>query len=462
MWYDRLQNPDGKFHFHIELTTKCNAACPMCPRFIKSTPVRTHNIELWEMTIDKVKKWFPVELIQKIGSINFCGNFGDPCSCRDIYEIVEYFHTNNPNIKIDIRTNGGAQPVTFWKKIGKMSSNSKSIRLVFSVDGLEDTNDLYRRNVKWDILDRNIRAYTESGGYGVQEFLIFNHNEHQISAADEQAEEWGLDNVTYKQAHGFEDYHEGKQKPFPVYDKKGHLEYFLKPSLEYTNSSLEYDENVDTVPTFIHIDSDLTPNSKIPIDYDKFKSVESNTIECQAAVTHGGDLEVYFNANGDVRPCCHTGVDIDRNINSVESLQLRKILSPKKLFNLNTNSIDNILKLFDERFVEKWEDNHNDKGRCVKCSIQCGRVNGTNSERLYGADYKIREELRIESEIEQEKIEYSENENDNLDNDIQSLDDINNIEVIYEIVEPEIIEHEVHEDDIDDEIDEDDRPITLI
>ena len=32
-------------------------------------------------------------------------------------------------------------------------------RVVWGIDGLEDTTHLYRRNVKWDKLQENFRAY---------------------------------------------------------------------------------------------------------------------------------------------------------------------------------------------------------------------------------------------------------------------------------------------------------------
>jgi MoaA/NifB/PqqE/SkfB family radical SAM enzyme len=397
MWYNRLQSKTKKFHFHLELTTKCNSACPVCPRFITGTPVRTSNIQLWEVSIDMVKEWYSKELIQKIGSMNICGNFGDPVVCKDLYEIVEYFHLNNKEISIDIRTNGGAKPVSFWEKLGKLSSESnKKIRVVFSVDGLEDTNDLYRKNVKWNIVDRNIRTYTSNGGYGVQEFLIFNHNEHQLEEAVEQNKEWGLHFITYKQAYGFEDWSSNKTRPFAVYDKDGNLEYTLKPSLKYNNSNMEYDPDTSHIKPFINITDDKVTTDPLPIDYSSHIGYENSEITCQASVAHHGNLEVYVNSNGDVRPCCHTGVESDRSINSDTSVQLREILSPADSFNLRTNSFENIFKLFDEKFVKKWDTTH-EKGRCIKCSIQCGRVHQSNSERLYGADYEIKQKLDYES-----------------------------------------------------------------
>ena len=62
----------------------------------------------------------------------------------------------NNKIKIEIHTNGGARNVEFWENLGKLSKIAgKNILVIFSVDGLEDTNHIYRRNVKWDKLKEN-------------------------------------------------------------------------------------------------------------------------------------------------------------------------------------------------------------------------------------------------------------------------------------------------------------------
>lgn len=413
MWYDRLQSKDKKFHFHLELTTKCNSACPICPRFNIGTPIVSSNIEIWEITIDKIKKWYSREFIQKIGSMNVCGNFGDPIVCKDLYEIVEYFHINNKDMKIDIRTNGGAKPVSFWEKLGELSKNSNNkIRVVFSVDGLEDTNDLYRRNVNWNILDRNIRTYTKSGGFGVQEFLIFNHNEHQIEDVIQQNKDWGLEYITFKQAYGFEDWSSNKTRPFAVYDRDGNLEYTLKPSIKYNNSNMEFDPDTSHIKKFKNIFDDKLKEVPFRVKYENHKDIEGSEISCLASTAHFGNLEVYMNSNGDIRPCCHTGVEVDINSSSDTTLQLKQILSPSDLFNLETSDFETIFKLFDDRFVSKWDTTH-ENGKCIKCSIQCGKIHQSNFKRLYGADEEIKEKNRyniyddiiINTEVEK-PIEY--------------------------------------------------------
>ena len=50
----------------------------------------------------------------------------------------------NPNIKIEMWTNGGARDTVFWKRMAQLK-----VHVIFGIDGLEDTNHLYRKNAKW-------------------------------------------------------------------------------------------------------------------------------------------------------------------------------------------------------------------------------------------------------------------------------------------------------------------------
>jgi len=392
MWSELLKNPNKKFHLHIELTTKCNSACPLCPRFVFGTTELNPAISLKELHLEEMKSWFPPELCKKVGSINFCGNFGDPASCKDMYPIVEYFHKSNTNTEIEVRTNGGMQSVDVWKKLGKLSKNSnKKIKVIFSVDGTEETNDLYRRNVSWDILTRNIKAYTQSGGWAWQEFLIFNHNQHEIKDAQKLAESLGIEYVNFKQAFGFEDYGLRKTRAVAIYDKNGHFEYYLRPSKNYNSSDLEYDNKLagvisgngvatiekKDVPFYLNYD---WMNNSCGVFFEPYKNIhgeyneiESKDISCMAHTVHRGNIEIYLNSNGDIRPCCHIGVDMDRHSGDVVGHQLNnQILSPPQDFNIRTNTLKNILELFDERIYSTWDKTH-EEGRCYKCSLQCGR-----------------------------------------------------------------------------------------
>ena len=381
MWSDVIKN-NKKYHLHIELTSKCNAACPHCPRFLRGAPIRNPAIGLYELKLEEVKQWIPVEIIESTGSMNICGNFGDPSLCLEMVDIVEYFISTNPKIDIEIRTNGGARNSKFWRDLGKLSKKYKNqITTIFSIDGLEDTNHLYRRNVKWDKLMSNVKSYISAGGKAAWEYLIFKHNEHQIKDAEELKKEIGFEFISFKQPIGFEDYLNNRTIPLPVYDKKGKLDYFLEPSSRFKNSNLKYQDNKDEVSKSL-MESDkscsIDPNG---VNFDLYSKIETHDIKCQA-VHDNGHIEIYIDSNGNVRPCCHIGVETERHIELPLGTHSNLILSPPHLFNLKTNSLERILKLFDIRIEGTWNKTHRE-GRCIKCSSQCGKTSETQSNRLY-------------------------------------------------------------------------------
>ena len=76
----------------------------------------------------------------------------------------------------------------------------------FGIDGLEDTNHLYRRNVRWPTLMRNVRAFVEAGGNAEWDFIEFRQNQHQVEQARMLADELGFSmfNVNiYRAISGF-------------------------------------------------------------------------------------------------------------------------------------------------------------------------------------------------------------------------------------------------------------------
>ena len=83
---------------HLEITDKCNAACPMCARNINGGE---DNPQLpgTELSLDDVKKIFPPQFIAQLDRMYMCGNYGDPVVARDTLEVFKYFRSNNPRIK---------------------------------------------------------------------------------------------------------------------------------------------------------------------------------------------------------------------------------------------------------------------------------------------------------------------------------------------------------------------------
>ena len=63
---------------------------------------------------------------------------------------------------------------------------------VFSIDGLEDTNHIYRRNVKWNKIMENAMSFISTGASAHWDMLVFEHNKHQVEEAKELAKEMGF------------------------------------------------------------------------------------------------------------------------------------------------------------------------------------------------------------------------------------------------------------------------------
>jgi len=185
----------------LEITNYCNARCNLCER------EQVHNGDMEGgpsvhlnnkfMTLKEIEQAFSGDW-NILSKVAFIGNVDEPTINPEIFEIIEFFqkkfHGDN---EITIATNGGARDEEFWSRMGKVSYEHKGIFCVtFGIDGLEDTNHLYRKNVKWDQLQRNFRSYIKAGGTAGWQFIPFSWNKHQLDDARELATKEGFDNFT--------------------------------------------------------------------------------------------------------------------------------------------------------------------------------------------------------------------------------------------------------------------------
>jgi len=192
MWLKRTDSQvllDDIKVLHLESTTVCNASCPQCPR---------EDIELYNdkrdqstLTLEKCKELFSPAFIKNLDKMFMCGDFGDPAANRESLDIFKYFREHNSNITLGMNTNGSIQNTKWWAKIGELFAKSTDY-VIFSIDGLEDTNHLYRRNVHWNKVIENATAFIQAGGIAHWDMLIFRHNEHQVDEAVAVATELGF------------------------------------------------------------------------------------------------------------------------------------------------------------------------------------------------------------------------------------------------------------------------------
>jgi len=143
-----------------------------------------------ELPLELLKRNFTATLCKRIKELDFSGSLGDPIYHSEFLQIIRYFVKNNIGL-INIETNGTGRPKKFWKELASMLRPDDCF--YFSIDGLEDTNHIYRKGAKWDQI---MEAVSIIKGHASLwwKFIVFKHNQHQIEEAKKRATELGFTN----------------------------------------------------------------------------------------------------------------------------------------------------------------------------------------------------------------------------------------------------------------------------
>lgn len=172
----------------LEITSDCNAACPGCAR-----TQRPDLLTIQHFKLEDLKRIFPNKDTIEGVDFKFCGVLGDPAMNDECYEMVEYLVSYGGTCQLS--TNGGVQRAEWWHKLGKLSGETSRVNVAFCVDGHEETNHIYRVNTRFDVIARNMEAYSKGGdGKAIASwiFIVFDHNEHELDAAKEYAKDLGF------------------------------------------------------------------------------------------------------------------------------------------------------------------------------------------------------------------------------------------------------------------------------
>ena len=170
----------------IELTSYCNANCPSCERYDyyydNSNPYG-RKLNNNHISISDFEKWINHDF-KNLKKIHFCGNIDEPTLNPDLLKICDYINSRYPYVEIWIATNGGTKNKKFWQKLANFNTV-----VVFGIDGLSDTNHIYRKNVSWLKLEQNYKSYIKHGGKAIWQFIVFEHNKHQLLSAKKMSED---------------------------------------------------------------------------------------------------------------------------------------------------------------------------------------------------------------------------------------------------------------------------------
>ena len=193
----------------LEFNNTCFLYCGGCGR--------TFNSKIEEagkkiITLENIKRFFPPEFCKQLRWFLSCGNYGEPAAHPQALDILRWFRDNGTK-NVSIGTNGSSRDPEFWKEVAGIINgpggsrgdikNYYGGRVTFSIDGLEDTNHLYRIGARWDKLMANTEAFINAGGRARWQFITFNHNSHQLQRARDMAKEMGFSEFVEKMSFRF-------------------------------------------------------------------------------------------------------------------------------------------------------------------------------------------------------------------------------------------------------------------
>jgi len=358
---------------HLELSTRCNAACPLCSRNNSGGSVRAGVVQT-ELKLKDIQKIFSGKIISQITYFTLCGNAGDPCMASEAHEICEWLLANaRSDTQIAVNTNAGMKTPDFWKKMAKLlPKDGGRGHIVFSIDGLEDTNHIYRRHVVWKKVWENLNAFVEQGGEAKWDFLTFRHNQHQIPLVQKICEERGID-LRVKRPLGF-DTPEGKERPSRVYDQDGNYVYSIyPPELSGPDIEPEYAGTNIPFPKTTNWNIDLR---RYPLNEHEQEKSKACGISCKSLKKYGD--EFYISAEGHVLPCCYVGGGVLFPYDYSRAQLIQDVSGATQNWNnVFFHSLENILtsKEMKSIFFDSWSKPSAKEGRLLYCVNHCGTGN---------------------------------------------------------------------------------------
>ncbi len=307
---------------HLEITSRCQASCPMCPRKINGgllNPLFT----LTEINLETFKDWFPINFIKQLDSLFMCGNLGDPIIAQDCLEIFQYLRETNPSIRLSMHTNGSARTINWWKSLAQTN-----VKVTFGIDGLSDTHSLYRIGTDFNKIIENASEFINAGGHAEWHMLVFKHNEHQIEECRSLSQKLNFNKFATKYTSRFVD------NKFNVLDETGKTTHVLYPA----------QRSIEMIP----------------------KVKEAISTKCEISCKAQKYNQLYVSASGNISPCCWLDLSwqLPNQNNRIDYMD-RIGTFP----NLNNQSLENI---FDSGFFNKIKNTWNNDP-LIECSKQCGK-----------------------------------------------------------------------------------------
>lgn len=318
---------------HIELTTRCQAQCPMCPRNYRGMDYNS-GYPVTELTLADVQQLFTGPLQTQLDKILINGNLGDFGLAKDGPEIVDWLLANT-RARIAINTNGSMHTPNWWSALAR-----PRVKVIFALDGLEDTHSVYRKNTDFNKIMENAQAFIKAGGHAVWQMIVFNHNQHQIKRCQ-----------AFSVSLGFKEFwlFDKDRNQGPVFNRDGSFSHWIGQPHEHPEPPEPQGLLRDHVTWYDKLD---------------LATVRATDISCQSKTNR----EIYIAADGTVYPCCYLGFYPETMTSHPGNRQTRRIVKEN---NALIYGIEHAIQWFNQ-VEQTWQHKNCADGLLYTCAKTCG------------------------------------------------------------------------------------------
>ena len=321
---------------HVELTTRCNARCPMCMRNYRGYDYNG-GYPLTELTLADFKKILPPTILAQLTTVLINGNLGDFGLARDAQEIVHYLVEHGKSVSIS--TNGSMRTPDWWANLAL-----PGVEIGWAIDGLADTHSLYRQDTNWHTVIANAQAFINAGGNATWRFIAFHHNRHQEAQCRELAKSMGFSQ--------FYDISGGRDQGF-VYTRNGEYSHAIGP--------LGEPEEPPAIQDLL--ESHVTWFDSKTIKHDRDQPEGIVDLICE----HKRQEEIYIAADGTVYPCCFLGF-YPTTMHHPGNDQVKPLIQENNALEYD---LSHCLEWF-EKVEQTWAKPSIADGRLYQCVASCG------------------------------------------------------------------------------------------
>lgn len=257
----------------LDVSTYCNAGCPQCHRTNPDGLGKAEWLPLIQWDLKTFQKAFPVSEMQNILEFKFCGTWGDPVMCKELYEMIEYIITMS-DARVVIHTNGSIRDEEWWWDLGILCG--KRLKVFFTIDGIDQQmHEKYRRFTSLEKTLNNMKMLSQTKSRVESQTIVFKHNQDYQEEIRTLVKEYGSEVHTFILSDRF-DYESGvvNNKRYFI-DENGNEDYLEKADRESLPTATVTGRNI--------------------------RELEEKIV-CRWAMPRN---EIVVNPDGQILPCCY-------------------------------------------------------------------------------------------------------------------------------------------------------------